>query len=308
MLDIVKFNEFRNQSIVTNYYGFLKDIFDSDGNIKFEYRQQDGLIYFIKDSEYSFKRLFFFLNTQKAENNLFYLDTEFHFVSEVIFLDSQIQLKKIIFDWFEKNTYFHYKTFVRMFRNGDVNYSDFDNSSIDVPSIEEIKLIHFELEANFDKFSEKIPTIKELTDLRNFIFIIKVNNEIASILVSELKGKTKELRYWLVLPKYRGRGLGSKLLKYFLNSTNEIVRYTLWVDSSNSNAIEQYKLNGFKMAKVKNYIFINETIMKDKILQILKDTRPEFEFQVEKNFIEEGYLDSFDLITLVSDLESEFEI
>ncbi|TBH71739.1 acyl carrier protein [Aquirufa antheringensis] len=48
--------------------------------------------------------------------------------------------------------------------------------------------------------------------------------------------------------------------------------------------------------------------MKDLVLNILRDTRPEFEFNSEVNFIDEGYLDSFDLITIVSDLESTFDI
>ncbi len=48
--------------------------------------------------------------------------------------------------------------------------------------------------------------------------------------------------------------------------------------------------------------------MKDLVLNILKDTRPEFDFNSDLNFIDEGYLDSFDLITIVSDLESKFDI
>jgi acyl carrier protein len=48
--------------------------------------------------------------------------------------------------------------------------------------------------------------------------------------------------------------------------------------------------------------------MKNKILEILKETRPEFEFEEGVNYIDAGYLDSFDLITLVDDLENTFNI
>lgn len=49
--------------------------------------------------------------------------------------------------------------------------------------------------------------------------------------------------------------------------------------------------------------------MKDKILKILQDCRPEFNFSEEGlNFIEEGMLDSFDVVNLVSDLDSTFGI
>lgn len=48
--------------------------------------------------------------------------------------------------------------------------------------------------------------------------------------------------------------------------------------------------------------------MKEKVLEILTNIRPEFDFTVDVNFIDEGMLDSFDLVTLVSDLDSSFGI
>lgn len=48
--------------------------------------------------------------------------------------------------------------------------------------------------------------------------------------------------------------------------------------------------------------------MKDKVLEILANIRPEFDFSDDVNFIEEGMLDSFDVVTLVADLDSTFEI
>jgi len=48
--------------------------------------------------------------------------------------------------------------------------------------------------------------------------------------------------------------------------------------------------------------------MKQEIIQILKDLRPEFDFSQEVNFIKEGMLDSFDLVSLVTDLESKFGV
>ena len=48
--------------------------------------------------------------------------------------------------------------------------------------------------------------------------------------------------------------------------------------------------------------------MKEKILEILSNIRPEFDFTEDVNFIEQGMLDSFDVVTLVSDLDSTFGI
>ena len=48
--------------------------------------------------------------------------------------------------------------------------------------------------------------------------------------------------------------------------------------------------------------------MKEKIVEILTDIRPEFDFNEDVNFIEEGMLDSFDVVSLVDELESQFNI
>lgn len=49
--------------------------------------------------------------------------------------------------------------------------------------------------------------------------------------------------------------------------------------------------------------------MKEQIVKILTELRPEFDFTQEGvDFIEEGMLDSFDLVTLVSELDNTFGI
>lgn len=48
--------------------------------------------------------------------------------------------------------------------------------------------------------------------------------------------------------------------------------------------------------------------MKKQIVEILKEIRPEFEFEGIANFFDEGMLDSFDLMTLVSTLDERFAI
>lgn len=46
-------------------------------------------------------------------------------------------------------------------------------------------------------------------------------------------------------------------------------------------------------------------IMKETIIKILSDIRPEFDFTQDVDFIEEGMLDSFDIVTLVDAIEEE---
>ena len=48
--------------------------------------------------------------------------------------------------------------------------------------------------------------------------------------------------------------------------------------------------------------------MRDRIVHVLNEIRPEFDFAAETDFISNGMLDSFDLISLVSSLDEEFNV
>ena len=49
--------------------------------------------------------------------------------------------------------------------------------------------------------------------------------------------------------------------------------------------------------------------MKEQIIKILNNIRPEYNFEEENTgFIEKGMLDSFDIISLVSDIDEEMNI
>ena len=46
----------------------------------------------------------------------------------------------------------------------------------------------------------------------------------------------------------------------------------------------------------------------EKIYEILSGLRPEFDFRSSKDFIVDGMLDSFDIVSLVTELEEQFNI
>ncbi len=48
--------------------------------------------------------------------------------------------------------------------------------------------------------------------------------------------------------------------------------------------------------------------MKTRIVEILQEIRSEFDFKEEVNFVENGMLDSFDIVTLVTALDEEYKI
>lgn len=48
--------------------------------------------------------------------------------------------------------------------------------------------------------------------------------------------------------------------------------------------------------------------MREKLLEVLADAKPGFEFEGKTGLVDGGYLDSFDIITLVSELNENFDI
>lgn len=48
--------------------------------------------------------------------------------------------------------------------------------------------------------------------------------------------------------------------------------------------------------------------MKEEILNMLKDIRPEFDYVNSNDYISDGLLDSFDIICLLSKLEEQYNI
>lgn len=46
----------------------------------------------------------------------------------------------------------------------------------------------------------------------------------------------------------------------------------------------------------------------DKLMQILNDARPDLDFEKETKLIDDEILDSFDIITIVGEINAEFDI
>ena len=46
----------------------------------------------------------------------------------------------------------------------------------------------------------------------------------------------------------------------------------------------------------------------DKILDILLEARPDVDFEQEDGLFDQGILDSFDIVSIISDLNDEFDI
>ena len=48
--------------------------------------------------------------------------------------------------------------------------------------------------------------------------------------------------------------------------------------------------------------------MKEKLIEILEDIKPEVDFEEEKSLVTDGILKSFDILSLISEIEDEFGV
>ena len=46
----------------------------------------------------------------------------------------------------------------------------------------------------------------------------------------------------------------------------------------------------------------------EKLLEILKNIRPDVDFENETSLIDDGLLDSFDVVSIISELDNEFDV
>ena len=52
--------------------------------------------------------------------------------------------------------------------------------------------------------------------------------------------------------------------------------------------------------------WLESNLMREKVLNILQEIRPEYDFEASKDFIAEALLDSFDMVVLINELEDVF--
>lgn len=180
----------------------------------------------------------------------------------------------------------------------------------DIPEIS--RLLH----SFFDDQTEQIPYDEELLEYarQGHVLVCEENGKAAGFLVYELNATTLYLRYWFTHPDFRDHKVGSRLLRRFFEEGKDTKRQLFWVIRSNENAIKRYRHYGFVEENMYDFVMKyskQETIttMKEQIIKILTELRPEFDFSQEGvNFIEEGMLDSFDMVSLIDSIETEMGV
>lgn len=309
MSDLQVLYKIKEKPFVTNCFMTEHEIFDNNDSCNFDNQISDEVFCFFKRTNPDFKNMFFYA-TQKtllAKNPI--VHNELNFVTEVFVLENEVEKSLQIKNWLNSQGNYHYHTVFRMNRVKQEQEHDINYSLIQNPNEEDFEVLLKILEQNFDKYTERIPTLEKLKEFKNSIYLIKEDNQIAALFVTEIKGSTRFMHFWLVISEFRGKGYGELIFKYCLNCDPEIKRYTSWINVKNNYSIKKHAEFGFVKDRIINFIYLNTNIMKEKIIKILEETRPEFDFREESvNFITAEYLDSFDIITLVVDIETAFDV
>jgi acyl carrier protein len=309
MTDLQVLSKLKEKPFVTNCFLTEHEIFDNNGTCNFENQITDEVFCFFKKNNNDFKNMFFFATENALLTKPCIVHKELNIVTEVFVLEHEVDKLIRIKNWLNSQGYYHYHTVFRMNRVKQELEQDINFSLIQNPNENDFEIVLKILEKNFDKYTERIPTLEKLKEFKNSIYLIKENNQIAALFVTEIKGGTRFMLFWLVISEFRGKGYGELIFKYCLNCNSEIKRYTSWINVKNNYSIKKHAEFRFAKDRINNFIYLNTNIMKEKIIKILEDTRPEFDFQDESvNFMEAGYLDSFDIITLVVDLEDKFDV
>jgi len=147
-------------------------------------------------------------------------------------------------------------TLVRMTRMQSEELRVKSEESIVYAKREDVGMVDELLHTHFDEQMEQLPLVEELEKMieQKHILLSMREGQVAGMLLFDLNASTLYLRYWLVLPEYRNKGVGSELLRQFLWEGRETKRQILWVNQANENAIVRYEHYGFKKENMYDYI------------------------------------------------------
>lgn len=253
----------KNYNTITNCfidYSVLKNKIQSQAIYTYIYNEN---IYFIEPKD-DLKYLYFYcksiIELQEVDELI-----KINNIDGTIVINIVIDIRQNIDNYMtvlEKSEFKYYKKYLKkqVVNNNIINYE----KSLFIGFAEEVDNYEiFEMLNNtFDKFSDFLPELTEINELikNNNILIIKPKNEILGFLIFEDKLKTSYLRALCIKKEYRNDGLGYKLLGNYLNIHKERTKIlTLWVESTNINALKLYERFGYKDSALENHIFIYNT-------------------------------------------------
>jgi len=214
---------------------------------------------FILYEDHDFFHLYFICSNEKTlANSLLKLIsnyTDYTFTVDII--GTEINTKKIS-DIFSTVGFNIYTTLYRMSRIKNLDDQQVIDIKAENGTPNHTKQIFNIFEKYFDKYSEQIPLLEEITQFinNNNVLVITEQQKVLAFVIFEINGMTSYLRYWFVLPEYRDKKFGSVLLRHFFYESRNTRRQIFWVLASNENAIIRYKHYGFEAETMLDIVMI----------------------------------------------------
>ena len=99
------------------------------------------------------------------------------------------------------------------------------------------------------------------------------NSIIGFLLLMHRERNSAQLRYFIVLPQYRGIGLGRKLMELYMTWLKEHDYHSsyLWTTNEQETAAELYKKLGFKLMEEHDYTAFGKLLKEQRYELILKN-------------------------------------
>jgi hypothetical protein len=214
-----------------------------------------------------------FLRRESSFDRLYYAAADEHCLGEALAKVAAAESRTIvtdvvgrrdslepIVDQFTGSGYTHHATLVRLQRmsSGDVAPQT-QNSEIEVAQEQDAAPILAALSSNFDEYSDQFPSIDEIRKAvaAGTVLVIRQAGRVAALLYYDRYGLTSAVRYWLVLPEYRGqRLLGDKLLRRYLQESAACKRSILWVHEDNHPVLTIHQWYGYKLDSMVDIVLL----------------------------------------------------
>jgi ribosomal protein S18 acetylase RimI-like enzyme len=214
---------------------------------------------FILYKDHDFFHLYYICSNEKtladSLKELINNYTDHTFVTDIIGTEVYTQKTAGVFSQAGFNIY---TTLYRMsrFKNLDESYIA-DTKTENAVTDHAVQIFNI-FEKYFDKYSEQLPLLEEITQFinNNNVLVITEQQKVLAFVIYEIKGMTSYLRYWFVLPEYRDKKFGSVLLRRFFYESRNTKRQIFWVLASNENAIIRYKHYGFEAETMLDQVMI----------------------------------------------------
>lgn len=161
-----------------------------------------------------------------------------------------------------ENAFTAYARLLRMHRISD---SSKDEWRIDPAVVhakaDDVQCIRVFLERQLDPFSEQVPDIAQLNDAvaKDAVLVMFQDSILAGVLIHDTTGFTTTLRYWHVDVRFRGHGIGARLIRTFFRLCADSRRILLWVIADNDDAISRYRHYGFHDDSLVDDIMVRQT-------------------------------------------------